>query len=416
VQPYMQRSAQPTLSIPAPKAIEAHREPKGASASSLVAGQEDDFVRPTAAVRYLVAAITVAAAALLQRLLWPFIPPSPQLLFYPAVLFAAWFGGFTVGAFTVGLSCLAILYFFLPPVFSLAVDGIDDLVDLLVFAAMGLTLSWLMSRTVELTRRSRQAWLAARAASERMEQASRAREEMLAIMSHDVRSPLHSISLSTTQILVALQRGGAYERIREAAERVKRSAARVDGLLRNLIDVAALDTGALMIAPSVVDVRSLLDETVLMFEPLAEQKSVRLKVESDIVDSLVCDRERIFQVLENMIGNALKFVPNGGVIEIEAREQPNEMLFEVRDSGPGIAPEHVEHIFDRHWKSGAFAGSGLGLYIAKAIVDAHHGQIWARTGAGTTVAFSLPRTTERASGNPAPSYSGSKDASAATRT
>jgi signal transduction histidine kinase len=412
-----QRLPLTSLSVPAPNLVVRERGASAPIASPKPRAQiQEPSSRPTLPLVYLVAAISAVLAALLQRMLWPYIPPSPQLLFYPAVLFSAWFGGFTAGALTVGLSCCAILYYFLPPVASPAVEGIDDLLDLLVFAAMGLTLSWLMSRTVELTRRTRQAWLAARAASERMEQASRAREEMIAIMSHDVRNPLHSISLSTTQILLAVQRGGAYDRIREAAERVKRSAARVDGLLRNLIDVAALDAGSLLLSPSEVEVRGLLDETVLMFEPLAEQKSVQLKVDVDFLESIICDRERILQVLENMIGNALKFVPNGGIIEISARPQPGEVLFEVHDSGPGIAPENVGHIFDRHWRSGESAGTGLGLYIAKAIVDAHHGNIWARVGAGTTVAFTLPRTSERTPGELARPYRGPKDASLSTRT
>jgi signal transduction histidine kinase len=407
-----QRSAPPILPVllPVEPAV-GGSHPQLSDAAASVLSVETVFPRPTMGIRYLVAALAVAVAAVLQRLLWPYIPPSPQLLFYPAILFSAWFGGFGAGALTVLLSSVAILYFFLPPFSALRVDGMDDLVDLVVFGAMGLTVSWLMSRTIELTRRTRQAWLAARAASDRLEQAGRAREEMLAIMSHDVRSPLHAISLSTTQIQVALQRGGAQERIREAAERVKRSAARVDGLLRNLIDVAVLETGSLSLTPSVVEVRSLLDETVLMFEPLAEEKGVRLKVDIASSEWVVCDRERILQVLENMIGNALKFAPPGGAVEISARDQPGCVLFEVRDSGPGIAPENVDHIFDRHWKSGAAAGTGLGLYIAKAIVDAHRGNIWARGGMGTTVAFTLPRTAGRASSDPNRAHSGSNEAS-----
>jgi signal transduction histidine kinase len=185
---------------------------------------------------------------------------------------------------------------------------------------------------------------------------------------------------------------------------------RIDGLLRNLIDAAALDTGSLQLSTSVVEVRGLVDDAVLLFEPLAEQKSVRLLVDASTSASVVCDRERILQVLENMIGNSLKFVPSGGVIAITAREQAAEMLFEVRDSGPGIAPEHVDRIFDRHWKSGAAAGTGLGLYIAKAIIDAHRGHIWARGGTGTTVAFTLPRTGRRLPDEAVRSPNGSKHA------
>jgi signal transduction histidine kinase len=389
------------------------RKPAIARAAASTNSSASGLAAPARVPTSVLAAVGSAVLATgLQGLLWPYIPPSPQLLFYPAVLFSAWFGGFSAGALTVGLSCLSIMYFFLPPLMQLRVDGIDDLVDLVVFGAMGLTLSWLMSRTVELSRRTRQAWLAARSATERLEQASRAREEMLAIMSHDVRSPLHSISLSTTQILLAVQRGGAQDRIREAAERVGRCTARVDGLLRNLIDVATLDTGSLALSPSVVDVQALLDETALMFEPLAEQKSVRLAVSTSGAESIECDRDRILQVLQNVTGNAVKFVPAGGSIEITARSQPGEMLFEVRDTGPGIAPEHMERIFDRHWRSGVGAGTGLGLYIAKAIVDAHQGRIWARGVPGATVVgFALPKTT---SSHGVRAHSGNQDASVAT--
>jgi len=137
-------------------------------------------------------------------------------------------------------------------------------------------------------------------------------------------------------------------------------------------------------------VRGLLDETVKLFEPIARQKSIRLNSELGELESVSCDRARILQALENLVGNALKFVPREGEVVVVARRDPSEIVFEVRDSGPGIEPHQLEHIFERYWKAGGGAGSGLGLYIAKAIVDAHGGRIWATSNGGTTMAFALP--------------------------
>jgi signal transduction histidine kinase len=337
---------------------------------------------------YALAVVATGVATIVQRLLWPHIPPSPQLLFYPAVLVAARCGGFGPGAFTVLLSCLSIAYWFLPPEGILKIQGPEDALDLGIFAAMGLTTTWLMAAMRAATARARAAYAQADEARGRLDLAYRAREEMLAIVSHDLRTPLASIVLSCTQIRQSLAptEAGA----RASCDRIDRATRRMETLLRNLLDAATIDAGAFRVRPSSVDLAGLVDGTVKLFEPLARQKEVHLVAEVETVETVSCDRERILQTLENLVGNALKFVPYEGQVVVAVRSESDAALVEVRDSGPGIAPSQLDHIFDRYWKQGRGAGSGLGLYIAKAIVEAHGGRIWATSNGGTTIAFRLP--------------------------
>jgi signal transduction histidine kinase len=337
---------------------------------------------------YAIALLVVCAAVIIQRLLWPHIPPSPQLLFYPAVLVAARCGGFGPGALTVVLSCFAMAYWFLPPEGGLLIETSEDALELAIFAAMGLTVAALMAGMRSATKRARAAFDQANEARARLDVAYRAREEMLAIVSHDLRTPLASIVLSCTQIRQSL--GALDHSARASCDRIDRATHRMGTLVRNLLDAATIDAGGFRLQHSRVEVTALVDGTVNLFEPMARQKAVRLVADVDGLDVVSCDRERILQTLENLVGNALKFVPREGEVVVAARRKPDEILFEVRDSGPGIAPSQLEHVFDRYWKEGRGAGMGLGLYIAKAIVEAHGGHIWATSDGGTTIAFVLP--------------------------
>jgi signal transduction histidine kinase len=132
-----------------------------------------------------------------------------------------------------------------------------------------------------------------------------------------------------------------------------------------------------------------------MMEAVAAPKSLRL--ERDVpaaLPAIRCDRARVQQVLSNLVGNAIKFAPKGSAIRIAAAASAREVRFDVSDQGPGIAEEEAQHLFDRYWRGGAdgATGAGLGLYIAKGIVDAHGGRIWVETqaGAGATFCFTLP--------------------------
>ncbi|MET0593262.1 MAG: HAMP domain-containing sensor histidine kinase [Polyangiaceae bacterium] len=343
-------------------------------------------------VRYVVAIAACVVALVFQLLIWPYIPPSPQLLFYPAVLIAAWFGGLAPGVVAVMISSFAIAYWFLPP--DTAFSQGDDLLDMAVFVAMGLTVAALMARTRASTSTARSAWREAETARVRLSQAYRAREELLAIVSHDLRTPLTSIELCSAQIIRSSTFPASDDNTRMAGERIQRATRRMEVLVQNLLDAATIDAGALRLQLDVVQVDALLESTVQLCQPIAERKSVRLEARPSGRTSLVCDGDRVRQTLENLVGNALNFVPQDGEVTLSVHTEEDQVVFEVRDTGPGIPPEQIGHVFDRYWRGGGGASSGLGLYIAKAIVEGHGGRIWVTSGEGrrgSVFAFTLPR-------------------------
>ena len=138
----------------------------------------------------------------------------------------------------------------------------------------------------------------------------------------------------------------------------------------------------------------MIDETVATFELLAQAKGLRLtsQVEPDL-PSVSCDRDRILQVLSNLVSNAIKITPAGGQIALTVDPQGADLVFGVTDNGPGISEKDARHLFERYWRGDAkYIGSGLGLAIAKGIVHAHLGRIWVDTqlGRGTTFSFTVP--------------------------
>ena len=172
-------------------------------------------------------------------------------------------------------------------------------------------------------------------------------------------------------------------------------------LIADLLDVTRLDGGKrLPIEPAPVDVRSLLDEAYELFKAQTAASSVTLRTGAeDGLPPVLADRHRVMQVLSNLIGNSLKFTPAGGVITAKAgKHSDHEVLFSVADTGPGIPNENLADIFSQYWqaKRTERMGAGLGLPIAKGIVEAHGGQIWVESepGVGTTFHFTLPVTRE----------------------
>jgi len=132
---------------------------------------------------------------------------------------------------------------------------------------------------------------------------------------------------------------------------------------------------------------------VLIASPLAQAKRITLTLELIDVPRLEADPERIFRVLSNLLGNAIKFTPDGGTITIRTERRDDNLSISVADTGPGIAPDHLPHVFERYWKAQSTSqpGSGLGLYIASGIVEAHGGKIWAESSAaGAKFTFTLP--------------------------
>jgi PAS domain S-box-containing protein len=225
---------------------------------------------------------------------------------------------------------------------------------------------------------------------EELKRANRARDDFLAIVSHDVRSPLSVMVLNAGLIARVTKE----DETRNRADAISSSARDMETLLGDLLDVASLDAGHLRVERRVHDVGSVVADAVAALRPLAESRSIHLTSEVQDPDTRVsCDRARIVEIFSNLIGNALKFTPAGGAVRVAAELLGREVRFSVRDNGPGIAPEHVGRVFDRNWQAEATPrrGAGLGLYITKALVELHGGRVWVESelGSGSTFFFTL---------------------------
>jgi signal transduction histidine kinase len=170
----------------------------------------------------------------------------------------------------------------------------------------------------------------------------------------------------------------------------------MERLIQDLLDVALVEAGQLTIERSRLSAGGLIVEAVDMQRPLASSSSLELRVEvAPNVPEVWGDRDRLLQVFENLIGNAIKFTKAGGRITAGASSRDDEVVFWVADTGCGIASANLGRIFDRFWQAfrGGRRGAGLGLPIAKGIVEAHGGRIWVESteGSGSTFLFTIPR-------------------------
>ena len=225
------------------------------------------------------------------------------------------------------------------------------------------------------------------------QQAVRAREEVLAIVSHDLRNPLSAVSLGASLMKMSETLG---DEEREQVETIEVSARRMNRLIADLLDVTRLEGGKrLPIEPGSVDPADLFAEAEEIFRGQAEAASVVIDFEVDpAIAAVYADRHRVMQVLSNLIGNSMKFTPPGGRITVSAKGRDAEVLFSISDTGPGIPAENLGDIFSPYWqaKRAERMGAGLGLPIAKGIVEAHGGRIWVESEPeqGTDFYFTLP--------------------------
>ena len=228
------------------------------------------------------------------------------------------------------------------------------------------------------------------------QRAIRARDELLAVVSHDLRNPLNIIAL-------ALQmREADPESASSTLPRAKRGAERMLRLIEDLLDVARIDAGTLRVEPMRMELTSLLEDSLEQHRVLAASRRITLVRDFERgLGHVLADRHRLGQALANLIGNALKFTPVGGTIRIGGEARGDRTTIWVSDTGPGIPPEHLGHIFDRFWQPEQRRdGVGLGLAIVKGIVDAHGGtiEVESTVGVGTTFRIVLSRIESRTTG------------------
>jgi signal transduction histidine kinase len=222
-------------------------------------------------------------------------------------------------------------------------------------------------------------------------EATRAREDLLATVSHDLKNPLHTIRISS-QLLQAVAAEG---RPGQLAQRIERSCDQMAKMVQEQLDSARIEAGLLRAELEPEDVHALLDSAVELFAMQASEKSLRLSLAlPDESVAVPCERDLLLRVFSNLIGNAIKFTPAGGSVSVGAQQLAGQVQFSIVDTGPGIPSDRLPHVFERYWqeKPGDRRGSGLGLYIAKGIVEAHGGRIWVEStpGSGTAFHFQLP--------------------------
>lgn len=218
------------------------------------------------------------------------------------------------------------------------------------------------------------------------------RERVLAVVSHDLRNPLGAI-----QLAMSTMPDGTRDD-RESGRRieiVERAAKVMETLINDLLDIASIQTGTLI--PQLADesAEDLIDEAITLYAPLAQERALALVNGTQFAGMrLCCDRNRMMQMLGNLLGNAIKFCRPGDTIAIRGRTTGRTLQLEIADTGPGIPPDDIPHLFEPYWSTarGRQRGTGLGLFICNAIVEAHGGRLTVEScvGGGTTFSIALP--------------------------
>ncbi len=220
-----------------------------------------------------------------------------------------------------------------------------------------------------------------------------ARDEVLAFVSHDLRNPLHTIQMAADLLELPIPE----ERKAVQIQVIKRSATAMSRLIEDLLAVSEVEAGRLALEREPLLLDALFEEVCGQLENLVREKRQRLhwRVAPD-VPAVHADRHRLLRVLGNLAGNAVKFTPDGGSIVMQAVRDGAAVVVSVSDTGIGIPPDELPRVFQRFWHAGRAqrGGAGLGLAIAKGVVEAHGGRIWVEStpGQGTTFSFTLPLT------------------------
>ena len=229
----------------------------------------------------------------------------------------------------------------------------------------------------------------------RADDAVAARDEFLALVSHDLRNLLGGIAMSAAQI-VGEPDDEVGQRNLKARQRIRHFSARMNRLVGDLVDVTSIEAGRLKINPEVFELEALLVESGEAFQPHAAAKHVSLLINKPpIARNARGDPERLLQVLANLLSNAIKFTPEGGTVTLALELGETEDHFSVTDTGIGVPADQLEAVFERFWQvtKSDRRGLGLGLFISKCLVEAHGGRIWVTSvpGQGSAFHFTLPR-------------------------
>lgn len=225
-------------------------------------------------------------------------------------------------------------------------------------------------------------------------QAIKSRDDILAVVSHDLKNPLSAISLNT-ELMIKRLGNGENEKMFRSLTQIKKAVETMKDLIQDLLDQAKLESGKIELDFQQENFQDVLKEAEDLLVPISLSKTIEVVNHTPSTPIIVeVDKKRLKQILSNLISNALKFSQEGGKIEVITTVKEAKLKVSIHDNGPGIAENDLPHVFDRFWqaKKTAKKGTGLGLAIVKGLVGAHGGNIWveSKPGEGTTFSFTIP--------------------------
>jgi signal transduction histidine kinase len=336
------------------------------------------------------AILTVAAASMMLE---PLLDHVPTAGLVAAVLVVAWFAGFAPAVFatTLGAALLALAPSYAAPGYTLA-----HATDVVLFVGVALVISRLASTRRRVDRERQQLLEAESAARARAERLSRAKDDFLAMVSHELRSPLTAI-IAWVQVL--RRACDTSETVRRAIGPIERNTLLQARLIEDLLDIARIAEGTLELRRAPIDAVPIVRQIVESYHPAARAKGLMLVLQV-AVDSLpvIVDAQRMEQVVGNLVANALKFTPTGGQVTVTLERVRRSARIEVSDTGPGVSADVLPHIFEPLRQgpgARAHGGLGLGLAIVKHLVTLHGGTVCVepRRGRGATFVVELPLET-----------------------
>jgi signal transduction histidine kinase len=369
-----------------------------------------DTSRP-ALLRYGFAVLAVLLALLIR---WPLQPllglSAPFLFFFPAIMAAAWYGRLGPGLLATALSVLASGVLFLEPVGLLTIAGLPGQVQLVLFGSIGVFISLLNEalhrekhRVEEAAARLLRAQEEARKSEERFriaagsaEEANRAKDDFLAVVSHELRTPLNAM-MGWAQILLAADADP--ERRQKGLETIVRNGRLQAQLIDDLLDVSRIITGKMRLDVRPVELVPVIDAAIESIRPAAEAKQISLRrILDPLAGPVAGDPSRLQQVVWNLLANAVKFTPKGGKVEVRLERVNSHVEILVADTGIGIGPAFLPHVFDRFRQldnsiKRQHGGLGLGLAIVRHLIELHGGTVRAKSpgdGQGSTFIVMLP--------------------------
>jgi signal transduction histidine kinase len=346
------------------------------------------------ALQYCFSIVTALISLLLVSLLWKWIQPHPTPIFLASIAVTAWLAGLGPSIVNILLSTFLIDYFFIPPTRGLELT-IDNIVRAIVFVIVALVIYAIDSARKRAIDHSERLLILEREARKEAEQANRSKDEFIAMVAHELRTPL-GVILGWSHMLLKNSTDG--EKLESGLKAIERNARTQKRLLEDLMDVSRIVTGNLHFEVGDVNIAQVVRGTMNLVQLSAEAKGIQLLLTFDSDPGIIKgDSSRIQQIIWNLLTNAVKFTPEGGEIKVHVTCVDSSVCIKVQDTGIGISEEFLPYVFDRFKQGGEShirqKGLGLGLSIVRQLTEMHGGRVTAESngkGQGSTFTLYLP--------------------------